>query len=186
MATSSRLRVALSEFLRGAVGLPSPRTDPPLHPTELDLIQSMRSSRVKRALLALAGFSDRVSASVLRPTHCLAVPRQYGQRNDREFIATSLPGWRRRPRPVADAAPAASAKRLLPISSQPYRAVSLLCAKASTSSAADITKLQATKLGTRSARMSGSAAGLRLLRRKRVGAPGAQAPRRRHKRRRSG
>ncbi|HWN52269.1 MAG TPA: hypothetical protein VNO18_21040 [Xanthobacteraceae bacterium] len=51
---SSRLTHALSEFSKGRWAT-EPSDDPPLHPTELDLVSSMRSSPRKRAL-ALARF----------------------------------------------------------------------------------------------------------------------------------
>ena len=51
---SSRLSHALSEFSKGR-WVTEPSDDPPLHPTELALVPSMRSSPRKRAL-ALARF----------------------------------------------------------------------------------------------------------------------------------
>jgi len=55
VATSSGLRSALFEFSKSRWAV-EPLNDPPLHRSELDLIQSARSARIKRALLALARF----------------------------------------------------------------------------------------------------------------------------------
>jgi hypothetical protein len=55
MPTSSSRSVALSEFSKGRRAS-EPCLEPPLHPTELDLIRSAQPSRIKRALLVLAGF----------------------------------------------------------------------------------------------------------------------------------
>jgi hypothetical protein len=55
MPTSSRRTAAVSEFSRGRWAS-EPPFEPPLHPTELDLLRTARPSRIKRALLALAGF----------------------------------------------------------------------------------------------------------------------------------
>jgi hypothetical protein len=52
---NSRLRVGLSEFSEGRWAT-EPSMDPPIHPTELELVRSKRSSRVKRGVLALARF----------------------------------------------------------------------------------------------------------------------------------
>jgi hypothetical protein len=55
MPTSSRRNVALAECSTGRRAS-GPPLEPPLHPTELDLIRSVRSSQIKHAFLALAGF----------------------------------------------------------------------------------------------------------------------------------
>jgi hypothetical protein len=141
MATSSRLRVALSEFSEGRWAA-EPPIDPPLHPTELDLIQNMRLSRVKRALLALAGlliaFGIGIAATVAWQSHGNTV---------RAMIANSSPqlAWLApQAAPVADASPAASASA----SPDQLTAISRSLAAVRQSVdklAADITKLQATR-----------------------------------------
>jgi hypothetical protein len=55
MPTSSRRTAAVSESSRGRWAS-EPPFEPPLHPTELDLLRTARPARTKRALLALAGF----------------------------------------------------------------------------------------------------------------------------------
>jgi hypothetical protein len=144
MATSSRLRVALSEFSEGRWAA-EPPIDPPLHPTELDLIQNMRSSRVKRAFLALAGFLTvfciGIAATLAWQSHGNAV---------RGMIANLSPqlAWLTPPAaPVAEAAPTASASA----SPDQLAAISRSLAAVRQSVdrlAADITKLQATKPDT--------------------------------------
>jgi hypothetical protein len=144
MATSPRLRVALSEFSEGRWAA-EPPIDPPLHPTELDLIQNMRSSRVKRTLLALAGlliaFGIGIAATVAWQSHGNTV---------RGMIANLSPqlAWLApQAAPVADAAPTGSASaspdQLMAISR------SLAAVRQSVDKlAADITRLQATKPDT--------------------------------------
>jgi hypothetical protein len=144
MATSSRLRVALSEFSEGRWAA-EPPIDPPLHPTELDLIQNMRSSRVKRALLALAGlltaFGIGIAATLAWQSHGNAV---------RAMIANSSPqlAWLApQAASVADAAPTASASA----SPDQLTAISRSLAGVRQSIdklAADLTKLQAAKPDT--------------------------------------
>jgi hypothetical protein len=144
MPTSSRLRVALSEFSEGRWAA-EPPSDPPLHPTELDLIERMRSSRVKRALIALAGsliaFSIGVAATLAWQSHGDPV---------RGMIANVSPrlAWLApQAAPVADAAPAASASA----SPDQLTAISRSLAAVRQSVdklAADLTKLQATKVDT--------------------------------------
>jgi hypothetical protein len=56
MPTSSRRSAAVSEFSKGRRWASEPPLEPPLHPTELDLLRTARPSRIKRALLAVAGF----------------------------------------------------------------------------------------------------------------------------------
>ena len=106
MPTSSRLSVALSEFREGRWAA-EPPIDPPLHPTELDLIQSMRSSRVKRALLALAGFLIAfcigIAATLAWQSHGNAVGGMIAN------LSPQLAWLAPQAAPVADAAPAASA-----------------------------------------------------------------------------
>ena len=144
MPTSSRPRVALSEFSEGRWAA-EPPIDPPLHPTELDLIQSMRSSRVKRALLAFAGFliafGIGIAATLAWQSHGNMV---------RGMIANLSPqlAWLApQAAPVADAAPTASASA----SPDQLTAISRSLAAVRQSVdklAADVTKLQATKPDT--------------------------------------
>jgi hypothetical protein len=141
MATSSRLRVALSEFSEGRWAA-EPPIDPPLHPTELDLIQNMRLSRVKRALLALAGillaFCIGIAATVAWQSHGNTV---------RGMIANLSPqlSWLApQAAPVAEAAPTA------PASTSPDQLAAISRSLAAVRQsvdrlATDITKLQATK-----------------------------------------
>jgi hypothetical protein len=141
MATSSRLRVALSEFSEGRWAA-EPPIDPPLHPTELDLIQNMRSARVKRALLVLAGFLI---------TFCIGIAATLAWQSHgntvRAMIANLSPqlAWLApQAAPVADAAPIASASA----SHDQLAAISRSLAAVRQSIdklAADITKLQATR-----------------------------------------
>jgi len=55
MPTSSRRTAAVSQFSEGRWAS-EPPLEPPPHPTELQLLRAARSSRIKRCLLALAGF----------------------------------------------------------------------------------------------------------------------------------
>ena len=144
MPTNSRMRVALSEFSEGRWAA-EPPSDPPLHPTELDLIRKMRSSRVKHALVALAGFliafGVGIAATLGWQTHGNRV---------RAMIANLSPqlAWLApQAASVADAAPAApasaSADQLAAISR------SLTAVRQSVDKlAADLTKLQATRPDT--------------------------------------
>jgi hypothetical protein len=144
MPTSSRPRVALSEFSEGRWAA-EPPIDPPLHPTELDLIQSMRSSRVKRALLAFAGFLIAFGIGI-------AATLAWQSRGNavRGMIANLSPrlAWLAPPAaPVADAAPTASASA----SPDQLAAISRSLAAVRQSVdklAADITKLQVIKPDT--------------------------------------
>jgi hypothetical protein len=146
MVTSSRLRVARSEFSEGRWAA-EPPTDPPLHPTELDLIQSMRSSRVKRALLALAGlliaFGIGIAATLAWQSHGNTV---------RAMIADLSPqlAWLApQAASVADTAPIASASASPDQLAAIWR--SLAAVRQSVDKlAADITKVQATKPDTAS------------------------------------
>jgi hypothetical protein len=141
MPTNSRLRVALSEFSEGRWAA-EPPMDPPLHPTELDLIRNMRSSRVKRALVALAGFLTAfcigIAATLAWQTHGNKV---------RGMIANSSPqlAWLAAPAaPIAEAAPAASASA--PPDQLAAISRSLAAVRQSVDKlAADLTRLQATK-----------------------------------------
>jgi hypothetical protein len=141
---SSRLSVALSEFSKSRwAGEPS--NEPPLHPTELDLIRSVRSSRVKRALLALAGFLIAFCVGI-------AATLSWQSHGDkvRGMIANLSPqlAWLApQAAPVADAAAAPSA------SASPEQLVaisrSLAAVRQSVDKlAADVTRLQATKPDT--------------------------------------
>ncbi len=122
-----------------------PPIDPPLHPTELDLIQNMRSSRVKRALLVLAGFLI---------TFCIGIAATLAWQSHgdtvRGMIANLSPqlAWLApQAAPVADAAPTASASA----SPDQLAAISRSLAAVRQSVdklAVDLTKLQATKVDT--------------------------------------
>jgi hypothetical protein len=144
MPASSRLSVALSEFSAGR-WTAEPPIDPPLHPTELELIQNVRSSRVKRALLALAGFLIAFCIGI-------AATLAWQSRGNavRGMIANLSPqlAWLApQAAPVADAAPAASASA----SPDQLAAISRSLATVRQSVdklAADLTKLQATKVDT--------------------------------------
>ena len=144
MPTSSRLSVALSEFSAGR-WTAEPPIDPPLHPTELELIQNVRSSRVKRALLALAGFLIAFCVGI-------AATLSWQSHGDkvRGMIASLSPqlAWLTpQAVPVADAAPAASASA----SPDQLTAISRSLAAVRQSVdklAADVTRLQATKPDT--------------------------------------
>ncbi len=144
MPTSSRPRVALSEFSEGRWPA-EPPIDPPLHPTELDLIQSMRSSRVKRALLAFAGFLIAFGIGI-------AATLAWQSRGNavRGMIANLSPrlAWLAPPAAaVADAAPTASASA----SPDQLAAISRSLAAVRQSVdklTADITKLQVIKPDT--------------------------------------
>ena len=144
MPTRSRLSVALSEFREGRWAA-EPPIDPPLHPTELELIQNMRSSRVKRALLALAGFLIAfcigIAATLAWQSHGNAVGGMIAN------LSPQLAWLAPQAAPVADAAPAASASASpdqLAVISRSLAAVRQSVDKL----AADITKIQATKLDT--------------------------------------
>jgi hypothetical protein len=119
--------------------------DPPLHPSELDLLESTRSSRVKRALLALAGFLIAFGIGVA----ATLAWQSYGDRA-RGIIANLSPrlGWLAPPpAPVAQAAPVAPAGASpdqLAAISRSLAAVRQSVDKLAT----DITRLQATKQDT--------------------------------------
>ena len=141
---SSRLSVALSEFSKSRwAGEPS--SEPPLHPTELDLIRGVRSSRVKRALLALAGFLLAFCVGIAATLSWQA----HGDKV-RGMIANLSPqlAWLApRAAPAADAAPAASTSA----SPDQLAAISrgLAAVRQSLDKlAADVAKLQATKQDT--------------------------------------
>ncbi len=144
MPTSPRLSVALSEFSRGRWAA-EPSNEPPLHPTELDLVRSTRSARVKRALIALGGFLIAISIGVA----ATLAWQSYGN-TVRGMIANLSPrlAWLApQAAPVADAAPALSASA----SPDQVAAISRSLAAVRQSVdklAADITRLQATKPDT--------------------------------------
>jgi hypothetical protein len=100
---SSRLTHALSEFSKGRWAT-EPSNDPPLHPTELDPVPSMRSSSRKRALARfLITFCIGVAATLAW--------QSYGDAA-RGMIARSSPrlGWLApQAAPVVRTVPAASA-----------------------------------------------------------------------------
>jgi hypothetical protein len=52
----TRRSAAVSEFSKRRRWASEPPLEPPLHPTELDLLPTAHPSRIKRALLAVAGF----------------------------------------------------------------------------------------------------------------------------------
>jgi len=144
MPTSSRLNVARSEF-SGGRWTGEPPIDPPLHPTELDLIQSKRSSRVKRAVLALAGlliaFSVGIAATLAWQSHSDTA------RGMIAILSPQLAWLAPRAAPAADAAPAASTSA----SPDQLAAISrgLAAVRQSLDKlAADVAKLQATKQDT--------------------------------------
>ena len=103
---NSRLSLAVSEFSEGRWAT-EPSDIPPLHPTELDLAASTRSSPRKRALFAIARFLV---------TCCIGVAgtlawQSYGDAA-RGMIASSSPrlGWLApQAAPVVQTDPAASA-----------------------------------------------------------------------------
>src|SRR6266481_1636268 len=141
---SSRLSVALSEFSKSRwAGEPS--SEPPLHPTELDLIRSVRSSRVKRALLAVTGFLLAICIGI----GATLAWQSYGDKV-RGMIANLSPqfAWLApQAVPVADAVPAPSA------SASPEQLVaisrSLAAVRQSVDKlAADVTRLQAARPDT--------------------------------------
>jgi hypothetical protein len=144
MPTNSRLGVALSQYSEGRWAA-EPPSDPPLHPTELDLIRKMRSSRVKRALVVLAGvltaFGVGIAATLAWQAHGNTV---------RAMIANLSPqlAWLApQATSVADAAPAtpasASPDQLAAISR------SLAAVRQSVDKlAADLTRLQAARPDT--------------------------------------
>jgi hypothetical protein len=159
---SSGLSLALSEFSRRRWAA-EPPIDPPLHPSELDLVQGTRSS--KRASLALARFLI---------TFCIGVAatltwQSYGDAA-RGTIASLSPqlGWLApQAAPVAQAVSAASAAaspdQLVAIS-RGLAAVRQSVDKLS----ADITRLQATKPDTLNRTAAPPPAA--------VGAPGRKPP----------
>jgi hypothetical protein len=141
---SSRLSLALSEFAESRWAT-EPRIDPPLHPTELDLIQNTRSSRVKRASLILARFLVTFGIGIA----ATLAWQSYGD-IARETIANLSPhlGWlapRAAPAGQAASAPAAnvSLDQLVAIS----RGLAVV-RQSVDKLAADITRLQATKQDT--------------------------------------
>ena len=145
MPTSSRLSVALSEFREGRWAA-EPLIDPPLHPTELDLIQSMRSSRVKRALLALAGFLIAfcigIAATLAWQSHGNAVGGMIAN------LSPQLAWLAPQAAPVAEAAPTASAASASPDQLAAISRSLAVVRQSVDKLAADITKLQATKPDT--------------------------------------
>jgi hypothetical protein len=141
MPTSSRLSAALSEFSKGRWAA-EPPLDPPLHPSEL--IESARSTRVKRALLASVHFLIAFCIGI----GAAAAWQSYGDRT-RGKIASLSPrfGWLApQAAPVAQtAAPTGSAAGASP---DQIAAISrgLIAVRQSVDRlAADIAKLQATK-----------------------------------------
>ncbi len=144
MPMSSRRSVVPSEFSEGR-SAGEPPLEPPLHPTELDLIRSARSSRIKRALLALAGFLVAVCIGVA----ATLVWQVYGDAA-RRTIAQLSPqlDWLAPP-----AAPVGPAERAASLAASPDQlgaiSRSLAVVRQSVDKlAADIAKLQATKQDT--------------------------------------
>ena len=141
---SSRLSLSLSEFSEERWAT-EPLIEPPPHPSELGLIRGTRSSRVKRASLALARFLI---------TFCIGVAatltwQSYGDAA-RGMIASSSPqlAWLApQAAPVEQAAPAPSP----PASPDQLKAISrgLAVVRQSVDRlAVDIAKLQAAKQDT--------------------------------------
>jgi hypothetical protein len=130
---SSRLSLALSEFAE---------SHPPLHPTELDLIKSTRSARVKRASLILARFLVTFGIGIA----ATLAWQSYGDAG-RQAIANLSPrlGWLAPPAAPAIPAPAAnvSLDQLVAIS----RGLAVV-RQSVDKLAADVTRLQATRQDT--------------------------------------
>lgn len=145
MPMSSGLGHALSEFSKGR-RTTNPLIDPPLHPTELELLESARSSRVKRATFAIARFLVVFCIGV---TATLASQSSYGDAA-RARVATLFPrlGWLApQAAPATQAGPAASAGA----SADQLAAISrgLAAVRQSVDKlAGDITRLQATRQET--------------------------------------
>jgi len=140
MPTSSRQSVALSGFSERRWA-----TEPPLHPSELDLIESVRSSRLKRASFVLAGFLIAVCIGIA----ATLAWQSYGDmaRGTIANLSPRLAWLAPHATPVADAAPAVSASA----SSDQLAAIlrSLAAVRQSVDKlAADITRLQAVKQDT--------------------------------------
>jgi hypothetical protein len=146
MPMSSSRSIALSEFSEGR-WTKEPPLEPPLHPTELDLIRSVRSSRIKRALLApaafLIAFCTGVAGTLVWQSYADTARRAIAQ------LSPQL-GWLAPPAPpVAPAEPAA------PLAASPDQlgaiSRSLAVVRQSVDKlAADIARLQATKQDTAS------------------------------------
>jgi hypothetical protein len=141
MPMNSRLSVAPTEFSEGRWAT-EPSMDPPLHPAELELAQSTRSSRVKRAVFTLARFlimfGIGVAGTLAWQSHGDAA---------REKIAKLSPqlGWLApQAAPVAQAASAASSGASVDQLAVISRGVAVV-RQSVDKLAADITKLQATK-----------------------------------------
>jgi hypothetical protein len=135
---SSRLSLALSEFGESRWAN-EPPSDPPLHPTELDLIKSARSARAKRASLFLARFLITFGIGIA----ATLAWQSYGD-TGRQAIANLSPrlGWLAPPTAQAAQAPAAniSLDQLVAIS----RGLAVV-RQSVDKLAADVTRLQATK-----------------------------------------
>src|SRR5262249_9734585 len=119
-----------------------PLNDPPLHPSELDLMQGLRSARIKRALLAIARF---LVASCIGVAATLAW-QSYGDAT-RGIIADLSPQleWLApRAAPVVQAASAAASPDQVVAISRGLAAVRQSVDRL----AADIAKLQAPKQDT--------------------------------------
>jgi hypothetical protein len=146
MPKDSRLSVALSEFSKGRWAAELP-LDPPLHPSELELVESVRSARIKRALLAFAHFLIAFCIGIA----AAAAWQSYGDKT-RGMIASLSPqlGWLAPPPAlvVQTAAPAGSSAGASP---DQIAAISrgLAAVRQSVDRlAADIAKLQAIKPDT--------------------------------------
>jgi hypothetical protein len=152
MPTSSRRSIALSEFSQGRWAA-EPSNEPPLHPTELERVRRMRPARVRRALLALAGFLIAICMGVAATLSWLS----YGNavRGTIASLSPRLAWLAPQPARVADAAPALSANAsnaslAASASASPDQLVaisrSLAAVRQSVDKlAADISRLQATK-----------------------------------------
>ena len=144
MPMSSGLSQVLSEFSKGR-RTTNPLIDPPLHPTELELLKSAQSSRIKRASFAIARFLIVFCIGVA----ATSAWQSYGD-PARARVATLFPrlGWLApRHAVAAQARPAAS----VGASTDELAAISRGLAAVRQSIdrlAADITRLQATRPDT--------------------------------------
>ena len=135
--TRSGPRLVLSEFSKSRWA-DEPLNDPPLHPSELDLIKSARSARIKRALLALARL---LVASCIGVAAALAW-QSYGDAA-RAMIAGFAPqlAWMAPAAPAAEATSASVSPDQLVAISHGLAAVRQSVDRL----AADIARLQASK-----------------------------------------
>jgi hypothetical protein len=141
MPTSSRRTAAVSQFSEGRWASELP-LEPPLHPTELQLLRTTRSWRIKRALLALAGFliatGIGVAATLVWQSHGDTARRTLAQLSPRlEWLAPPAPSVA----PAEPGAPFAASRDQLGAISHSLAVVRQSLDKL----ASDIAKLQAAK-----------------------------------------